>query len=73
MDSLKRLMILAPDAGRSDRVRERCRMQLKRNSRRRTRIAVTKEFTARVLVPALVGGFCLLYIVALVITTLRLE
>jgi hypothetical protein len=72
-DSLKRLMSLTPDADRSERVRVRCRMQLERNGRRRTRTAVTKEFTARVLAPALVGGFCLLYTVALVITTLRLQ
>jgi hypothetical protein len=72
MDSLKRLMPLTPDPDRSERVRVRCRTQLKRNGRRRTRIAVTKGFTARVLAPAVVGGVCLLYTAALVITTLRL-
>jgi hypothetical protein len=63
MDSLKRLMLLTPDPDRSELVRVRCRMQLKRNGRRRT----------RVLAPAVVGGVCLLYTAALVITTLRLE
>ena len=72
-DSLKRLMPLTPDADRSERVRVRCHMQLKRNGRRRTRTAATQGFTARVLAPAVVGGFCLLYAAALVITTLRLE
>ena len=60
-DSLKGLMPLTPNADRSERVRARCRMQLKRNGRR------------SVLAPAVVGGFCLLYVAALVITTLRLE
>ena len=72
-DNLKWLMPLTPDADWSERVRVRCRMQLKRTGRHRTRTAVTKGFTARVLAPAVVGGFCLLYTVALVITTLRLE
>ena len=64
MDNLKRLMSLAPDADRSERVRVRCRMQLERNGRRKV---------VRVLAPAVVGGVCLLYTAALVITTLRLE
>ena len=62
MDSLKRLMPLTPDPDRSERVRMRCCRQLKRNG-----------FTARVLAPAVVGGVCLVYTAALVITTLRLE
>jgi hypothetical protein len=73
MDNLKRLMSLAPDADRSERVRVRCRMQLERNGRHKLRAAVTEGFAARVLAPAVVGGFCLLYTAALVITTLRLE
>ena len=64
MDNLKRLMSLAPDADRSERVRVRCRMQLERNGRRKA---------ARVLAPAVVGGVCLLYTAAFVIITLRLE
>jgi hypothetical protein len=72
-DSLKRLMPLTPDADRGERVRVRCRMQLERNGRRRARTAVIREFTSRVLAPVIVGGFCLLYVAALVVTTLRLE
>jgi hypothetical protein len=64
MDSLNRLTPLTPDADRSERVRVRCRVQLERNGRRRA---------ARVLAPAVVGGVCLLYAAAFVITTLRLE
>ena len=60
MDSLKRLQRLTPDADRSERVRMRCRSQIQKNER-------------RVLSPAVVGGICLFYTVALVITTLRLE
>jgi hypothetical protein len=72
-DSLKRLMPLTPDPDRSERVRVRCRMQLERNGRNRARTAVIRGFTSRVLAPAVIGGFCLLYVVALVATTLRLE
>jgi hypothetical protein len=60
MDSLKQLVTLVPDPDRSKRVRARCRLQLERNQQ-------------RVLAPALVGGVCLLYTAALVMTTLRLE
>ena len=64
MDSLNRLTPLTPDADRSERARVRCRMQLERKGRRKA---------ARVLAPAVVGGVCLLYTAAFVITTLRLE
>ena len=72
-DSLKRLMPLTPDPDRSERVRVRCRMQLERSGRGRASIAVIRGFTSRVLAPTVVGGFCLLYVAALVVTTLRLE
>ena len=72
MDSLKRLMPLTSDSDRSESLRLRCRMDLKRTGPRTTHIALAKEFTARILAPALIGGFCLLYIAALVIATLRL-
>jgi hypothetical protein len=72
-ENLKRLIMLLPDPDRSERVRTRCRVQLERNARRRTRNRETKEFTARVVASAALGGFCLLYTVLLVITTLRLE
>ena len=63
MDSVKRLATLTPDPDRQARVRARCRAQLERKARRRTRIAV----------PAFIGGVCLFYTAAFVITTLRLE
>jgi hypothetical protein len=70
--SLKRLMPLTPDPGRTAGVRLRCRTQLGRR-RRRARIVVTAGFAVRVLAPALLGAFCLLYVAAFVATTLRLE
>ena len=73
VESLKRLMPLTPDPGRSECVRVRCRMQLGRRQRRGARIAVLTGFTSRVLAPVIVGGFCVLYVAALVATTLRLE
>jgi hypothetical protein len=72
-DSLKRLMPLTPDADRGERVLVRCRKQLERNGRRRARTTAVRGFTSRVLAPVIVGGFCLLYVAALMVTTLRLE
>ena len=71
-EGLKGLRFLAPDPGRADRVRMRCRTQLGRSRRRRARTAVITGFARRVLAPAVVGGFCVLYVAALVTTTLRL-
>ena len=73
VDSLKQLMSLTPDPGRTECVRVRCRTQLGRRQRRGARIAVLTGFTSRVLAPALVGGFCVLYVATLVATTLRFE
>jgi hypothetical protein len=73
VESLKRLMPLTPDPGRTEWVRERCRTQLGRRRRGRARIAVIAGFTSRVLAPVLAGGFCVLYVAALVATTFRLE
>ena len=73
VESLKRLMALRPDPGRTECVRVRCHMQLRQRSRRGARIAVITGFTSRVLAPVLVGGFCLFYVAALVATTLRLK
>jgi hypothetical protein len=72
-DSLRRLMALAPDPGRAERVRVRCRTQLGRSQRRDTRTALIAEFAWRVLAPVIVGAFCVLYVAVLVATTLRLE
>ena len=72
-DRLKLLIPLTPDPDRRERVRLRCRMQLERDGRRRNRATKLIGFTARVLAPAIVGGFCLVYVAALLATTLRLE
>jgi hypothetical protein len=70
-DSVKRLIRLTPDSERAERVRVRCRRQLERSRRRAARTAEIDGFTWRVLAPLVVGGFCALYVVALVATTLR--
>ena len=71
-DSLERLLRLAPDRDRAERVRVRCRTQLEHRQRQTTRRALT-GFAWRVLAPSVVGGVCVVYIVALVATTLRLQ
>ena len=72
-ERLKRLMSLAPDADRAERVRARCRTQLARNGRRAARTAAVAGFAWRVLAPVVVGAFCVLYAAALVVTMLRLQ
>ena len=72
-DTSLRLTALAPDPDRAERVRVRCRAQLGRSRRRAARTAVITGFAWHVLAPALVGGFCVLYVVLLVATTLRLQ
>ena len=72
-DSLDRLMALAPDPDRAERVRVRCRTQLGRSRRRAAHTAVITGFAWRVLAPVVVGAFCVLYVAVLVATTLRLE
>lgn len=65
-----RLRPAAPDAGRADRVRARChgllaarRVAIERAHRR----AVLWK---RVLAPALVGGFCIIYICEVIVSAL---
>ncbi len=72
-ESLKALMSLAPDPDRAERVRVRCRRQLERSRRRASRAAAIAGFAWHVLAPAFVGGFCVLYVALLVVTTLRLQ
>jgi hypothetical protein len=72
-DSLDSLRALAPDANRAERVRVSCRTQLGRNRRRAARTALITGFAWRVLAPVVVGAFCVLYVVMLLATTLRLE
>jgi hypothetical protein len=72
-ESLARLIPLAPDPDRAERVRERCRAHLRRSRRRTARTAVITGFLWQVVAPVVVGSFCVLYIAALVATTLRLQ
>lgn len=72
-DRLQRLMTLAPDPDRAERVRARCRAQLGRSRRRGARTAVGTGFAGRVIGPVIVGAMCVLYAALLVATTLRLE
>jgi transposase len=65
------LPFLSPDSGRAERLRTRCRARLVRNQQRLTRTAGRIGFARRVLAPALAGGFCVLYLAALVANTLR--
>lgn len=72
-DGLDRLMTLAPDPDRAARVRVRCRAQLARSRRRVARTAEVNGFASRVLVPVVVGAFCVFFVAALVATTVRFE
>ena len=72
-EGLGRLMTLAPDPDRAERVRVRCRTQLGRSQRRASRTAVIAGFAWHVLAPVAVGGFCVVYAALLVATTLRLQ
>jgi len=73
VEELTRLQPLAPEHGWSDRVRTRCRTQLSRSRNSPARAGIIAGITRRVAAPVVVGGFCLLYIAALVTTTLRLR
>jgi hypothetical protein len=70
---LKALTRLAPDPRRAERVRSRCRARLARTRRSTARDAVMTSPRWRPLAAVVVGGFCVLYAVAFVATTLRLE
>lgn len=59
---LRQLEMLAPDQRRAERVRERCRAQLRRPPPRQSRLA-----------PALVAGLGVLYLSAIVLDVLRLR
>jgi hypothetical protein len=72
-DALKRLPYLTPDPGWSESVRMRCRTQLGRRPRRRTRPVLIMTLARRVIAPVVVVGFCVLYIAALAATALRLN
>jgi hypothetical protein len=70
---LKRLPSLAPDPRRAERVRVRCRAQLGQSRKREARKERIRVLGRRVLAPVIVGGFCILYLAALVAATLRLH
>jgi hypothetical protein len=72
-DSLKGLTALAPDPARAEHVRMKCRAQLGRRRRRRARTAAMAGFAWRVLAPAVIGAFSVLYFAMLVAMTLRFE
>jgi hypothetical protein len=70
MDAFSRLPAIAADPARADRVRARChgvlaarRASLERSRRR-------AAFWKRVVAPALVGGFCIIYICAVIVDAL---
>jgi hypothetical protein len=81
-ESLHRLSRLTPDADRAERVRMQCRAGLKGGRRREpqmetdivdARAVMTRAGSWRLVPPVVVGAVCVLYAVALVVTTLRLE
>lgn len=61
--SVRQLPMLAPDRGRADRLRARCRARLEHRG-------AVKD---RRLGPALIAGLCLLYLSAIVHDVLRLR
>jgi hypothetical protein len=63
---------LAPDPARAERVRVRCRAQLRR-TRRSDRPATIAQRGRRIFAPLAVGYVCLLYVLELVGTALRLH
>jgi hypothetical protein len=69
-DGLDRLAVLTPEPGRAARVRARCRTELAQSRRRP---AVIVGFAQRVVVPAIAGVFCVLYVAMLVATTLHFQ
>jgi len=63
LDMLSRLPAMAPDASHAERVRARCHARL---SQRVARAHMRRRLWRRVLAPALVGGFCLVYLVSVI-------
>jgi len=72
-ERLKQLPLLTPDRERSDRHRSRCRTRLSRNRRHRLRANAPAEFMRSAVGPIVFAAFCLLYVVGLVTTALRLH
>lgn len=70
--NLGRLSAISPDPARAERVRSRCRAELTRRRHRAERTARRRSLTRRVLTPVFVGGFCLLYLSAVVYDVMQL-
>jgi hypothetical protein len=70
VDGLKRLMVLTPDPDRAARVLVQCRAQLEH---RRPGKALMARAAWRALPPIGIALLCVVYVVVLVATTLRLE
>ena len=60
----------APDAARADRVRARCHSLLAARRASVERARRRADLWKRVLAPALVGGFCIIYICAVIVDAL---
>ena len=67
---LSRLPAATPDASRSERVRASCHAVLARRRRKDARWRHGASQTTRVLEAALVGGFCLCYVSAVILDAL---
>ena len=64
---------LAPDPQRAERVRARCRARLARSRRHSMRMAAVTGRATQVFAAAVIAAFCVLYVLGLVTTTLRVE
>ena len=64
---LKRLPAIEPDAARAERVRAGARATLERRRQRAEMRANSPRATRRVLEPALMAGFCVSYLFALIL------
>ena len=74
--AIARLAAIAPDARRADRTRQLCRALLAQRQKRRDRSASRMTMARRALTPVLFGAacaLCLVYVTALVATTLELQ
>ena len=70
---LRRLRVLEPDRARAERVRARCHDMIARRQKRAEPTTGSDGFTAVVLQPALVGGLCISYLLAVVYDVIRLH
>ena len=71
--SLRQLPRVAQDPVRADLLRARCCAELTDHHRRAERTAPRWDAAGRVLGPALVGGLCAIYLVAIIGNALRIH